>query len=282
MSNGDPAQGRARVLVGVDGSDDGLRAALYAMREARATGSDLWLVYVADDSGLAVNGLWDLLQTPAQLAEIGERVLAETLGRLVKEGFPAERVTTEVQVGLSADVLAKLSGQARLAVVGRRSMSGLERMFVGSTSVALATSAHCPVIVISAASTPNETGRFSSVAVAVSSWPPHSSALDWGLREATGRKARLRVVHVVPATAEAIGLVAGVTAELERHVASMRAQQPGTAIELQVRQGNPIDELVSVSKDVDLLVIGLREGVGVSGLVRGLMAHAHCPVGLTR
>lgn len=286
MSTSESAtKGRRRILVGVDGSDDGLRAALYAMRVARATDSDLWLVYVADDSALVVVGLWELLETPAQMSEVGERVLAETVQRLVKvEGFPAERVATEVRVGRATDVLAQLSSQAGMAVVGRRSLSGLERMFVGSTSVGLVTSAACPVVVISAASTPEETGRFRSVAVAVSSWPPHSGALEWGVREASARGAGLRVVHVLSELVELpVGLFANVSADLERHVAPLREDNPHTPIEVQVLQGSPIDELVGLSREVDLLVVGIHTGgLALSGLVRGLMAHAHCPVALIR
>jgi nucleotide-binding universal stress UspA family protein len=282
MSNSDPAQGGARILVGVDGSDDGLRAALYAMREARAAGSSLWLVNVADDSGLVVNGLWDLLETPAQLSEIGERILAETVGVLVKAGFPAERIATEVVVGSATDALADLSGRAALAVVGRRAMSGLERMFVGSTSVGLAAGAACPVVVISAAATPNRTGHFGTVAVAVSGWPPHSAALDWAVREAAVRKATLLVVHAIPETADAVGRFAEISDNLERHVAALREQHPGTSIETRVLEGSPIDELVAVSDEADLLIVGLHSAGPLSGLVRGLMAHAHCPVGLVR
>ncbi len=46
---------RRRLLVGVDGSDDSLKAVKYAVREALADGSDLWLVY-ATDPVVIVNG----------------------------------------------------------------------------------------------------------------------------------------------------------------------------------------------------------------------------------
>lgn len=63
----------------------------------------------------------------------------------------------------------------------------------------------------------------------------------------------------------------------------MRSGHPDLAIEAEVVTGNPIDELVELSRVVDLLIVGLGPaGTPVSGLTRGLLAHASCPVGLCR
>ena len=210
-----PGTSRPRILVGVDGSKDGLRAVSYAMREARADGADLWVVHVVDDEE-PVAGLWAIVATPEALRQLGEAKVAEALDVLAREGFPAERVVSEVLAGRPGEVLADLSGKAELMVVGRRSIGGLRRMFVGSTSVSAAVHASCPVIVISGASTPQETGRLPTVAVAVFTWPVHESALEWGVREAALLEAHLRVVHVVPETlgVEGAAFVAAATADL--------------------------------------------------------------------
>ena len=270
-----------RILVGVDGSEDGLRAVRYATRAALATGAELWIVNVADP-GAMVTGMWELVVTTEALEDAGHDVVDEAVGVAKELGLPRELMTLDVQVGKAAEVLAELSGKADLLVVGRRSMSGLERMFVGSTSVAVAAMAECPVIVISASSTPHETGGQGTVAVAISSWPPHSNALDWGAAEATLRKARLRVVHVVPAeVGTQASALADSTAELEKHLRPLREQHPDTAIDLDVLIGTPIDELIALSDSVDLLILGVHPE-HLRGLARGVLAHAHCPVGLTR
>jgi len=194
-------------------------------------------------------------------------------------------VTGEVLVGRPGDVLADLGAKAGLLVVGRRSYGGLERMFVGSTSLTAAMRAACPVIVISAASTPLETGDRGVVAVAVSTHPIHESALEWGAREAALRGARLRVVHVV---AETIGIegssfVAAATAGLEEHLEALRHRHPETSMEVDVLLGDPVDALVAESRAVDLLILGVhRHHAVLGGSIRGVMAHSHCPVGLIR
>ena len=87
--------GRPRILVGVDGSKDSLRAVRYAMNEALASGADLWVVHVVDDTD-TVSGLWELVLTPEKLRLAGEAKIAEALDLLSTEGFPADRVTSEV------------------------------------------------------------------------------------------------------------------------------------------------------------------------------------------
>jgi nucleotide-binding universal stress UspA family protein len=275
---------RSRVLVGVDGSKDGLRAVQYAMRAAESADADLWVVNVVDQVS-PMMGAWDVVLDPDVLRQAGESSVAEALSVVEKAGFPAEHVTGEVLVGRPGDVLAELGAKARLLVVGRRSHSGLERMFVGSTSLAAAMHSACPVIVISAASTPEETGDKGVVAVAVSTRPVHESALEWGVGEATRRGARLRVVHVVSETVgvEGAAFVAAATTGLEQHLEPLRRRHPQTSIEVDVLLGNPVDALVDESRAVDLLILGVhRHRAVLGGSIRGVMAHSHCPVALVR
>lgn len=286
MTAREPEQGfaRPRILVGVDGSEDGVRAAKYAAREALAADADVWIVNVVDESA-PVTGLWDLVSSRRTLRQAGEAIAAEAVGAVVELSLPAERVAAEVVFGRPGDVLAELSGKARLLVVGRRSLSGLERMFVGSTSVAVAVRAQCPVIVISAASTPHRTGDLRTVAVAVSTWPVHESALLWGVQEAALRKAQLRVVHVVPETLgiEGAQFVAAATAGLAEQLESVRERHPEVPIAPDVLLGDPVAALIDLSKTVDLLILGIHHDHTVlGGSVRAVIAHAHCPVGLVR
>lgn len=283
MSESEPGAGtRDRILVGVDGSEDGLRAVRYAMREAKASDADVWIVNVVDDT-MPVGGLWELVSTVEALRKVGEEYLTEARQILEVAGIPPERVTSEVLIGPPGPVLAELSEKATLMVVGRRSMSGLERMFVGSTSLAAAVAAKCPVIVISAASTPHVTGGLRKIAVAVSTWPVHDSVMAWAAKEAALRKAELRVVHVVPDT---LGMgapryAAEATAELERQLGPFRTSHPDISVAVDVQAADPVNALVEISKEVDLLILGLHHHrAALGGSVRGVVANAHCPVGL--
>ena len=279
-----PAEGRPRILVGVDGSEDGLRAVRYAMEAAQAGGADVWIVH-ALDTAAQVTGLWDIVITPDMLTQAGAAAVADATRVVADFGLPDDRVRAEVVTGFAGEVLGDLSSQAQLLVLGRRSLRGLGRMFVGSTSVAAASRAERPVVVVSAASTPHRTGGLRTVAVAIDTWPVHESALEWGLREAKLRNARLRVVHVVPETlgVEGAQFVSAASAGLGEQLAPFRAAHPDVPIEVEVLLGDPADALVEVSRSVDLLILGERHRrLVLGGPVRAVLAHAHCPVGLIR
>lgn len=281
-----------RILVGVDGSPDGLRAVEYAMRTARARGGSLQLVNAVDDAVLA--GAWGVMYDPDVLEEVGEAAIKEATDRLLGHGFEASRMTGKVVMGNPAAVLARLSADSDLLVVGRRAVGGLERMFVGSTSVTLAATAKCPMVTISAAANPEETGPRGVVAVGVSATMP-PAALDWAFLEAETRSVVLRALHVVAPEPRAVAEAAAdpaahrsqrlerATKEVEAVLAPYRARHPEVDVEVDVSDGVPVTELVARSGSFSLLVLGIRPtalaGVALGGVVRGVMAHAHCPVG---
>lgn len=283
-----------RILVGVDGSDDAMRAVQFAFGTAERTGQDIWLVHAVDD-GVLTSG-WGVVYDPTILSAVGEEALNVAKAYLTERGFPAGRIHGEVLMGHPTAVLADLSESAALCVVGRRAAGGLDRMFIGSTSLSLAGSARCPVVVISAASTPGPTGGHKRIAVAVTSPDKAKSQVAWALGEARDRGCSLTVAHVVaPAPT---GLFAAFRQQptpeaaqkakdaLNRMLAELRLDFPEVAIEGEVLHGLPIDELVTETGTVDLLVLGVHPhpvtGVSLGGPLRGILAHALCPVCLVR
>ncbi|MDR0416581.1 MAG: universal stress protein, partial [Propionibacteriaceae bacterium] len=205
MTEANGHQGAPRVLVGVDGSEDGLRATTHGAGRALRTGDDLWLVHALDDGVVA--GGWGVIYDPSLLEEAGRAAIAQAVDAAVDRGLSRDRVHADILVGHPAVILEELSQSADVVVVGRRSATGLERMFVGSTSTSLAATAACPLIVISSAANPSPTTTRHRVAVAIGSGRS-DKALRWGCREAVSRQARLDVVHVIPPQAStALALV---------------------------------------------------------------------------
>lgn len=282
-----------RVLVGVDGSPDALRAVQYAQGTAERTGADIWLVHALDDGVLT--GGWGVVYDPTILSQVGEDTLADARRFLVERGFPNQRVHTEVLMGHPSAVLADLSEDAEMVVVGRRASSSVERMFVGSTSVSLAGMASCPLVVISAASTPQPTGEFSRIAVAISKPDRSRHQLRWALDEARSRQCLLSVVLVVPPPPKGLRAAFGKNpaphaakskAALEVMLEQLRAEYRDVTIEGEVTNGIPVEELIGATAEVDLLVVGAHShpvtGVTFSGPLRAVLAHSLCPVCLVR
>jgi len=285
---------RPRVLVGVDGSEDALRAVRYGKGFADGCDGELWLVHAVDDGVLT--GGWGVMYDPTILADVGTEALKEAQDWLATVDFPTDRIHAEVMIGHPTAVLADLSEHSRMVVVGRRAQGGLERMFVGSTSVSLAATVKCPLTIISAASTPQPTGGQGRVAVAVTTPERSQKALAWGFEEARWRKSHsLVVVHVVPP--EPKGLfkakpppleqrLARAQQEIEAVLVPLQAEYPDVEVETEVRYGVAIETLIQETATVDLLILGVHShpvtGVTFGGVVRGVLAHALCPVTLVR
>ena len=71
---------------------------------------------------------------------------------------------------------------------------------------------------------------------------------------------------------------------LNEIVKPLADEHPNVAIETRVLSGEPVDALVDLSDDVDLLVIGMKKhpilGWTAGGVSRGIMAHAQSPLAI--
>ncbi|HJE51461.1 MAG TPA: universal stress protein [Tessaracoccus flavescens] len=282
------------IVVGVDGSDDGLRAVRFGANVVRRFGGELMLVNAVDDTLMA--GAWGVVYDPEVLQSAGLSANDEAKALALELGLPEDQIKTEVVMGSPGGVMSRLSEVADLLVVGRRAASGLERMFVGSTSVAVVANAECPVVVISAAAHPGRVGEKGVVGVGLQTHPGSDQTLTAGFEQAQRLGVRLEILHVVQPP---VGLFARrlTPAQLEEQVVfakggieaiatTVAEKFPGVEYTVDVTVDSPINELVSRSAGYDMLVVGVGDssipGFSLGGLMRGLMAHAECPLYIAR
>lgn len=280
------------VTVGVDGSEDGLRAVSYAVLAAQGRGHRLHLVHAVDDAVLA--GAWGVVYDPTGLQKAGERVMALAVAHAIGLGFPANQIDSEVVLGNASAILTQASTESSLLVLGRRAVSGLERMFVGSTSVSVASTAHCPVVVISSAANPATTGSHGVVGVGVEGGKHSATTLEFAFTEASLRHHRV-VAHAVQSamptgmfggyrlTDDAMQQMVDATRAQLNHVVGQVAQKfPDVPYSCEVSLGHPAERLIELSDQVDLLVLGMRApsviGFAIGGVTRAVLAHARCPL----
>jgi nucleotide-binding universal stress UspA family protein len=125
-------------------------------------------------------------------------------------------------------------------------------------------------------------------------------ALEWAMREAVIRREPLTViaVHEVPTSGWGGMIVYPQDSELRERsrkaaqeaVDKAAAQLGGAApssVTVQASIGLPSAQLIEVSRDADLLVIGSRGAGGFTRLIVGstsaqVSEHAHCPVVIVR
>lgn len=288
-----PVQHDPLIVVGVDGSDDGLRAVRFAANTVIRYGGELMLVNAVDDTLMA--GAWGVVYDPEVLQSAGVTANEQAKALALELGLDPARLKTEVVMGSPGGVMARLSEVADLVVVGRRAASGLERMFVGSTSVAVVANASCPVVVISAAAHPDPVGSKGVVGVGLQTSPGSEVTLRAGFEQAKRLGSRLEVVHAVQppvglfsrklSPAQLDEQLRFAQGGIEAIAQGIATDFPGVTYDVQVAADSPINELVSRSANYDLLVLGVGEptipGFGLGGLLRGLMAHAECPLFIT-
>lgn len=289
MAKSAPAIGP--ILVGYDASDDGVRALEYAATLAAATKATLRLVYVADDTVL--NSAWAVVFDGSDLRATARRLLAEAVVTARSLGVAKKRVLTKVAFGSPVGVLTQLSQDCSMVVVGRRAHSGHARDFPGSTSVGLAGSVHCPLVVVSATA---ETDAEGPVGVAVEAGGVGVAGLEWVLDNPLFAGQPIRVLSVCKApqgrlfhphlSQEQIdAAVAETTKAQQALIAGVRARHPEAQITAEVAYGSPVDELAAFSERISVLVL---EAIvrfptySVGTVARGLLSYAHCPVVLVK
>jgi nucleotide-binding universal stress UspA family protein len=111
----------------------------------------------------------------------------------------------------------------------------------------------------------------STIAVGVDGSAPGHFAVRWAIRRAAATGAALRLVHVIGT--DMVSLGARTPEEAVRDANEVLAAEkdyalsrgPHVDVTLEVRQGNPMRELIQVSRDVDLVVVGTHK----TGFIRG-------------
>ncbi len=285
------------IVVGVDGSNDGLRAVDYAAAEAQVRTTPLHIVTAVPPPTATAFGLALPLLTTDTAVAAAEQAAAAAARRALATGLMPRLVTSAVIIGYPGDVLADMSKGATAVVIGRRGLSGLERVFAGSTSVAVGAKAHCPVIVVPHGwRLPAAEGR--AVGVGIDGSAGSVPALAVAYAEAAARQVDLRVIYAYQPAADTYARAAEDDSRLTRWLAQAelrvaetlagwRTQYPDTVVQRHFVRAHPVRVLVEESQDLDLLVVGTNGTSAMSGLILGTVARAVvagsvCPVALVR
>ena len=132
-----------RIVVGVDGSEGGLRAVEWAAAEAGRCGGELE-IHTAYSPGY-------VFVTPEDVRQAMQRVVREATEKAeaAAPGVPVRAVTHEATPARS---LVEASRDADLLVVGSRGHGGFAGLLLGSVSQQCSLHAHCTTVIVRAAS----------------------------------------------------------------------------------------------------------------------------------
>ena len=282
-------EGPARVIVGYDGSAEADAALRHGVAEALLLDAEIVLVNAVDD--LVLSSAWGVVFDVDTIREAARQILRTAVEQAAGLGMPVDRIRHDVELGNPAAVLSRHSDEASLIVVGRHSAAAGERVFVGSTAVGVASTAHCPVVVVGTEHAERE--RRSTIGVGVNTAAKGGVALEWALQQCRARGGGVRVISIAKAAGgrwfgggsvpdEVRDELIRVTRErVAEMIAPLAAAYPEVPVEVDISYGSPLDVLIPKTDELDLLVVGVQPAFPsytIGGTTRGLMAHSHCPV----
>ncbi|MGW5129150.1 universal stress protein [Streptomyces sp. NPDC004069] len=285
------------VVAAVDGSDDSLRALDWALDAARRRRAPLRAVHVRQYAAWTQPDV--LVAGPPGGDD--DQVLDQARTHL------GERTRgTEVEYagldGIPGALLPELGAEAQLLVLGSRGRGGFASLLLGSSSLAAARDAACPVVVVPRpgrevhGETPAGPGPRVVVGVNVDS--PDEAVLAFAFTEAALRGARLQVIAAYPwppptwaAPAEVATLMVDqdaveseTRALAEGFLGPHRARHPDVVAEPQAAPGDAAGLLVAASRDAELVVVGrhrrrlLAPARMMGSVTQAVLLHAASPI----
>ncbi|QIZ38686.1 universal stress protein [Saccharopolyspora sp. ASAGF58] len=266
------ARTKQSVVVGVDGSESSLEAALWAAAEAERLLLPLRVVLVNNDP------------TRDPFAKEVVRDIGNTCRRAVSDLEVSEEVTN----GHPAEELVHRSASARLIVVGSRGQGAFRETLLGSTSAAVATHASSPVVVVPAPGAATS----GPVVVGVDDSTGSRKALRYAFDAADRRRSELVAVQALPNAYFIPGpydhpdrdeLVANAKKRLAEQVSAWTESYPEVVVRQIVSNIPPAQVLREAAQHAQLLVVGHRglggfPGLLVGSVARGVLHHPPCPV----
>ncbi|KMO82739.1 universal stress protein UspA [Mycolicibacterium chubuense] len=246
----------AAVVVGIDGSDSAIDAAVWAVDEAVSRDIPLRLVFALSPN-----------ESAHQLAA-AENAVQAACARVDATDRPV-KLEAEIVRDPAVRALEDASRQAQMLCVGSVGLThgGLTRM--GSTAAALATSAHCPLAIIHPAG--REPGW---VVVEVGEDPATDVALRRGVEEALLRRCALRVVTTWPSRYTDIhdaGAVADgnrlARRRLDRRLTTWRVRFPDLDIQAVASPGSFVNYLARHVRSIRLVVVPHERADAIAELI---------------
>ncbi len=277
------------LVVGIDGSDHGLRATDWAAATAVTRRWPIRLVnvfapYVPLPAG-----------PPARLAVVDPEGTSAAQLEVARAHLELYWPTIDVAVvpreGSTSTVLLDELDRGRMLVLGRRGMGRFAALLAGSTSLACAARARGTVVVVPMSYVAGSTtGR---VVVGVDGSDRGESAIELAFAEASSRGGRLDVVHAWEQPSPygfdfaGYGGPASWLNDQEIAVAEVAAgwqeKYPDVEVRTFVEEDHAAAALIRHAGGAELVVVGGRGHSTVANLLLGsitnaVLQHAPCPV----
>ncbi|MFZ2173472.1 MAG: universal stress protein [Rhodococcus sp. (in: high G+C Gram-positive bacteria)] len=286
------AQDDSVIVAGVDGSQVGREASLWAAALAARLGCPLRIVHALPDTSYSAADIAVIRQGSAVAAarEAGEWVLNETIV-VVRERFVDLEVRADLVQGPPARALAAASGDARMVVIGKTGARALRTRVVGSTAITLTKHASCPVTIWPGQ--PEAPSDHRPVVVGVDDRELSAVAVRQAFEYADLVHAPVVAVHAwsayhhasagtVPYLLDLDQIEQDERALLTSRLAAAARIFPDVTVTQTVTRADPRRALAELATDAQLVVVGSSGHGRLAGAVLGsvshyLLHHSTCP-----
>lgn len=274
---------RGSIVVGIDPIKNWHLALAWAADEAHLRERGLRLVVAVPPQ----HDTQHVDDTPRHLAQrqVGTEALHTALA-WAKARQPGVEAASSLLDGFPAGVLAGLSHDAGMIVLGSRHLSRTEEyLSAGSLVVPVTAKADCPVVVVGDAE--HVTQEMPYLVVGVDGSESSRAALAWAFEEADLRRSALRAIAVwqppVFSLHSSDTLFHAERRLLSETTAGWAEKYPDVRLTHEVPIGSPVETLANAAEHALAVVIGRRgrggyTGMRVGSVAHGLLHRAHCPV----
>jgi nucleotide-binding universal stress UspA family protein len=135
-----------RIVVGIDASEDSLRALRWALEEASLRDASLEVVHAYPIPELTAMPMIVSLPSDDELQKAAEQVLTDAIAAVGGEG--SVPITKTARAGSPAAVLCDVARDAAMMVVGARGLGGFRGLLLGSVSHQVVAHSPCPVVTV--------------------------------------------------------------------------------------------------------------------------------------
>ncbi|MFE9255220.1 universal stress protein [Streptomyces sp. NPDC006879] len=282
-----------RIIVGLDGSAEGLAAAHWAAREALLRGMALHLVHAEQWSSPA-----DIPVPTTDVRRHWAQTVLDEAATELRANYRELDVDTRSFDGKPAAVLASVAAGAAMIVLGSRGRSPLTGYVLGSVGLAVIQATERPVVMVRASegAAPHPDSRHAArdVVVGVDIGQPCDALLAFAFEEAALRSRPLHVLHAC-STPPLMGYGAGfdprvraqlemsTKAALEEVLGPWRDKYPAVEVTGRASIGHAATELLDIGSAAGLLVMGRRIrssslGTHIGPVTHAVLHHAQAPV----
>jgi nucleotide-binding universal stress UspA family protein len=264
---------RGIVAVGVDGSQEAVGAARWAVEAARRHRLDVLVVcayQIPTTAGLTAESV-------AAARNAADQLVSDVVSQLNVP--PSMKVGALVELASPVTLLGRVSETAALLVIGSHHFSLFDQLLTGPVASPLAAQAECPVVVVPGAWRWT-TGDIRPVVVALDGQTPGTAALDFAFAEAELRRCGVIALHAFALRDASVDQRERAT--IAEVLAGQEQDHPDIAVRALFILGEPEDAIIDQSFSAAMIVVGRphrhRLGSWTRSVAKAVLDHTHCPL----